>query len=474
MSDNNDFDDFETEDFDTDGFDDGGFEDLNDQKGTLGDLWRNNPIVKIGVIATAVIFLIGGIVLFGGEAEQETPSRVGGPKDLNEAPGTAQVSPAIRRATEEATNRRTEEAMRSAGSAMPTPLDPPKDVIDLQFDEPEEEDPLERWRRMQQERIQQQQVQNPQQANVPAAPEPEPVDTRTPAVNALSAAMAEQMASILGGIGYEGAKVTDVAPADYLKEKAKREREELLARLGNGGDNQYRDGGLAGNQGGGGGNLNIILPAGTIEYAQMVTEANTDAPGPILAQIVSGPLTGGRMIGSFSSTGKYLTLNFNTVVLDGIDYRANGIAIDPDTTLPAVVTDVNNRYFSRVVLPAAAEFVTGLTQAIADSGTTTITINGDNSSTTTTETANTDSDQEIASGLARAGEEIADIADEIADDIEPLLRVRAGTPIGILFVNAVTGNPQVLQDQEDQAFERSRLLQQLQGQIPALGGAAGN
>src|SRR5690606_12018046 len=51
---------------------------------------------------------------------------------------------------------------------------------------------------------------------------------------------------------------------------------------------------------------NIIIPAGTIEYAQLVTEANTDAPGPVMAQIASGPLAGARLIGSFQSTDNYL------------------------------------------------------------------------------------------------------------------------------------------------------------------------
>jgi intracellular multiplication protein IcmE len=194
----------------------------------------------------------------------------------------------------------------------------------------------------------------------------------------------------------------------------------------------------------------------------MITEANTDAPGPILAQIVSGPLKGGRMIGTFESTDHYLTLNFKTVVLDGIDFKAEGIAIDPNTTLPGVVTDIDRRYFTRILLPAAADFIEGFTEAIAESGTTTITISGD---TTTQTTSNSDksNDQEVATGVAKAGEEISEILGDIADDTKPLLRVRAGTPIGILFIKPVTGTPQLLQEQEEAAFEREKALQSLSG-----------
>jgi intracellular multiplication protein IcmE len=443
MSDNSD--DFETEDFDLDGFDDGGFDDMDDQKGTLGDIWRNNPIVKIAVIAVGALVLIFGIIMFGGKAEEPVTSRVAGAKDLTEAPGTSEVSATYREAVEEENVRRTEESVRNQGSAIPTPIDPPKGTIDIQIDDPEEEDPLERWRRMQEERIRNQQIeQQPEQVQ----PEPEPVDTKTPAVNALSAAMSQQMGSILGTQDLNSPIVRSVASVDFLQ----RQQEEAQARLAEAAGASGQSEVITDDN-----DLNIILPAGTIEYAQLLTEANTDAPGPILAQIVSGPLRGARMIGSFRAQRKYLTLNFNTIVLDGVDFSADGIAIDPETTLPGVITDINNRYFQRIILPAAAEFVEGLTEAIADSGTTTITIDGDTSTQTTSNT-NTDSDQEIASGIEQAGEELGEIFDEIADDIEPMLRVRAGTPIGVLFVSPVIGTPQIIEQREADERERERLL----------------
>jgi intracellular multiplication protein IcmE len=440
-------------DFDTDDFDDGGFDDLNSQKGSLGDLWRNNPIVKIGIIAFGVVFIVGGIFLFGGEVDTLPESQISPVQDVTEAPGKAEISETMRQAVEEETVRRTEEAVRGQGSAMPTPIDPPKGVIGLQFEEEEEEDPLERWRRMQQERIAQQQIQAPKVE--PQVPEPPPVDTRTPAINAMSQAMSQQMATILDAQDFNGPIVKQVSGIDYLDILAEKEQEKLAKKLEMAAVAEQQITNSDSNQ-----DLNIIVPAGTIEYAQMITEANTDAPGPILAQIVSGPLKGGRMIGTFQSTDHYLTLNFNTVVLDGIDFAAEGIAIDPSTTLPGVVTDIDRRYFTRVLLPAAAEFIEGFTEAIADSGTTTITING-TSTTTTTSNANTTNDQEVASGIEKAGEEIGEILGKIADDTKPLLRVRAGTPIGILFISPVVGTPQLLQKQEEEAFERERVLQQL-------------
>ncbi|HPF78812.1 MAG TPA: TrbI/VirB10 family protein [Alphaproteobacteria bacterium] len=433
---------FDTDDFDTGDFDDGGFDDLNSQKGTLGDLWRNNPLVKIGVILAAFAFLVGGIILFGGKRDNLPESRVASSRDITEAPGSAETTETFRQAIEEENVRRIEEAQRSATSAVPTPVDPPKGTLPLQFEEPEEEDPLERWRRMQEDRIRQQQVEV-QLENEPEAPPPP--DTRTPAINALAQAMSQQMESVLSNQQIKPPILQNVATLSYLEALQEKERKKLEEALAS---QQAAFGAIDPDE------VNILLSAGTIEYAQLITEANTDAPGPILAQIVTGPLKGGRLIGSFTSTDKYLTLNFNTIVLDGIDYAAQGIAIDPNTTLPGVVTEIDHRYFTKIVLPAAAAFVTGLTTAIADSGKTTIVIqNSDGSSSTTTSGTN-DSDQEVASGIAEAGDVIADILNEKADNTQTLIRVAPGTPIGVLFISPVVDTPQLLQRQQQQQVQQ--------------------
>jgi len=51
----------------------GGFEDFEGGGATLGDMWRNNPLVKIGVIAGGLITVIGAVILFGGSSEPPPP-----------------------------------------------------------------------------------------------------------------------------------------------------------------------------------------------------------------------------------------------------------------------------------------------------------------------------------------------------------------------------------------------------------------
>ncbi len=420
MSNNNDLD----NDLDVENFDDGtGFDDYS-KKGSLGDMWRNNPMVKIGVILAGFAIVIGGIVLFGGKPEEIPVSTTTSPKDVNEAPGTSEVSQSMRESIEEANMQNLEDATRAGGSAIPIPVTPAKGVMPVPVDEASGEDPLERWRRMQEERIRQQEMLA--QAKPPQVQQAAPVDTKTPAVNALSQSMMSQMQAILQNQTLPTTKFKKITDVDFLAEKEQKRLEtaqlqqQMVATSSNSNIDQVE---------------NILLPAGTIEYGQILIEANTDAPGPILAQIYTGPLKGARLLGSFQSTDHYITLTFNMVIIDGINYPVEAVAIDPDTTLPGVITEIDHRYFKRIILPMAGEFVSGLADAVSESGTTTVIIRGDTVSESESDKTN---EQEVASGISAAGEELSEILKDEADATKPMLRVASGTPVGILFLGPVT------------------------------------
>ncbi len=419
-------DDFDSDDFELDDFD-SDFNDLDGgNKGTLGDLWRNNPFVKIGTIILVIALFVGIIILLGGDKEKEQFSRAGKTSDVTETPGSAEVSETYKQAIEEGNTKRLEEALRQNESAVPMPVEAPKGVIPLTRNDKQEEDPLDRWRRLQKEKVTRASKMAPETVNT----EPE-VDTKTPAIQALSEAMSAQMDGVLKNQKIKGSQNLSVADIEYLeglqqKADEKREKELERRREQTGGDESI-DRGEDGD---------ILLPAGTIEYAQLLIEANTDVPGPILAEIMTGPFKGGRLIGNFTETYNYLTLSFNTIVLEGIDYSADAVALDPDTTLPGLATDINRRYFTRVVLPVAAEFITGFAEAVGNSGNTTVTISGADSISQSTSN-NRDDDQEVALGIARAGTELGGIINEIKDNYPQQIRVRAGTAIGVLFVDAV-------------------------------------
>lgn len=177
----------------------------------------------------------------------------------------------------------------------------------------------------------------------------------------------------------------------------------------------------------------IFINAGDIAYAQVITEANSDVPGPVLARVLSGPLAGARMIGQFTVSEEYMVVTFTMAVKDNIEYPINAMAINPDTTLPAVASDVDHHYFARVFLPAAARFVEGFAEAVADQGGTTVTVDGE---TVTEENNDLDTEEELLAGLEEAATLVSDELERDAN--RPItVKLERGTPIGLLFLERV-------------------------------------
>lgn len=393
---------------------DGGFEDFEGGGATLGDMWRNNPLVKIGVIAGGLITIIGAIILFGGSKQPVLVSRMKAGQDVNQPPG-GEVPDSYREAVKEVNTARTEEAIRKQQSAIPTPIDTPVARLNLPEEEGALEDPLERWRRIQEER---------QRQTSAKKPEPIKTDPYASAIDALAQSMANQMEGVLTARKPLSPKHMEITDIDYLESVAKKKEEAEQAAA----SNQTTEDQV----------VNILIPAGKIEYGQLIVEANSDAPGPILAHLVSGPFAGSRLIGTFTKEEEFLVLEFNSIVIDGIGHRMKAVAINPESTSIAMATEVDHRYFSRVILPAAAAFIEGMGGAIADTGSTTSV----STSSTTTSSPELDSKEELFKGVEEAAKKVSEILDENAKDTETLVRVESGTPMGIFFVEPVTDDLQ--------------------------------
>ena len=407
-------DDFEDDDISLDD----SFDDFEKKEGTLGDLWRDNPLFKIGAVIGAAILLFVVISMFGGGSEPVQDSYVGAAPDVVSTPGTEEASPAYVQAIEEQNEAEIERAFQEGDSALPVPIEPPVGIVSLPDQEEEAEDPLQRWRRLQEERLERE-----IQQRETVVPDTSGADAeRREAIQRLADTMSQQMSSILetkSEISIASLQMTD---PDFL-EKLQEEEE------GEGIDGDLDGDGLDDEFAG-----EVLLPAGQIAYAQLLTEANTDSPGPVLAQILAGPLKGSRILGTFAEQTELLTLSFDTLVYEDESLGVDAVALDPETTLPGMATEVDHRYFKRVILPAAAAFVEGMTEAISESGLTTVTVEGD---TVAEETEETDTEQEVAAGFNELGEELGEILDEIADETEILIRIEAGTPIGVLFLEPV-------------------------------------
>ncbi len=408
-----------------------GFDEFS-QKPGLGDIIRQSPLAKVGIVVVAAGVIGVTMMFFGGDALKEQPSSMPEGAKVTSVPGSNdEISPAYTEAVEQQNEADLERAIIEGGSSIPVPIETHSTRLAVPEVEEETEDPLHRWRMLQEERVER------EMKSKKADLEPVTVlnaEKQSEAISILAESMSEQMESILGKSTEDG-KFSTKTFITYNNAEGG----------GGGGGNAYTS-----NGGSGDGALRetnsfseeeeeevVIIPAGKIVYGQMLLEANSDIPSVVLAQMVSGPLKGWKLLGKFNLEEdiKMLTVDFNAAVNeDGKQYRIKAIMLDPDTSLAAKASDVNNRYIRRIVLPAAAKFITGYADAVAESGRTSITVSA--GGTVSEAEAPKDSKQEVATGVADAAQDVGDILNELGD-VPMQVMIKAGTPIGIFFTRSI-------------------------------------
>lgn len=181
----------------------------------------------------------------------------------------------------------------------------------------------------------------------------------------------------------------------------------------------------------------VLIPAGAIHYAVLVTSSNSDAPGPVTVEILQGPFRGARLVGSFTrpQNADRLVVQFNSLTdVTGRSYPVNAVAVSPQTSETAVASDVDPRLVERYGLRMAAAFVAGLGEALGSAGSTSVsTIFG----TTTTSQDSVGLGTAAAAGLGEAAGAISSDL-EGAAAVGPLVTLDAGDPLGVLYVESVT------------------------------------
>ncbi|MBL4588676.1 MAG: DotG/IcmE/VirB10 family protein [Alphaproteobacteria bacterium] len=401
------------------------FEDSFDDFGE-GQPKEKKGLPKIAIIGGAVLLIIIVILMFGGSDEELAGSVVRGGSTVKQEVGTEELDPNMVEALETLNEDQRNLAEDGQTSFIPVPIAPSQDKMNEMAIDAEAVDPLETWKAIQNERVQQERF---QQSNLVFQDNAEAQQRRDAARQAALTQLAEAMST----------QMVDIALSNEIKPMSEMKitliEDEVPVALGVGdplANGQFAPVTEA--------PAVQIIAATTIEYAQTLTEANSDVDGPVLAELVTGPLAGARLLGTFSKEEEYLVIEFTTAVKDGKSYQINAIVLDPETTLPAVVTDVDRRWFRRVILPAAAGFIEGLGSAIAETAGTTVSVEGE-TVTETTEGLNTE--EELGKAFESAANIVAEIIQDEGADVETMVKVRAGTPIGILFLAPVFEAPEV-------------------------------
>ncbi len=397
------------------------------------DLVDNNPMVKFGLVGAVIITLIGAFMIFGGKKQQTPGSFVMRAPEQKVAPGTENVSQNYAKAIEDVNKQNVEKAIKTGESTLPIPVSTPTGKLNPGDNAQPTEDPLERWRRIQDERTRREQEQKSglQQK-----------DPNAQAIKDMAQAMSAQMQSILAGIKpvkLQNDSVTTVEKLkDMIKDFKKDQQDALNDEMAALGINQGT-GGAGTNPNQSGNNqqpVEILIPAGSIGYAQLVTGANSDYKQPVLGVIVGGPLAGDRIIGAFEhqKDDDYLVLKFKKVIIDGIEHDINALAVDPTSDYSNLATDVDHHYFKRVVIPGAVAFIQALAEGIAEPGQST----SQSTTSTVITTPQLKPAQYFWKGLGKSTEKMGDTIDKMNKDVDTTVVVAPGTPIGLIFIDPVT------------------------------------
>lgn len=182
----------------------------------------------------------------------------------------------------------------------------------------------------------------------------------------------------------------------------------------------------------------VDIRPGDLLYSVIDTGVNSDVPSAVMATIAGGKFAKTRLLGQFKRYDERLVLQFNRAILpDGTDFRLDAYAIDPDTTEASVASKVDTHFFSRWGGVIAAAFLEGLGEAKRFSGASSVT----NTLGATDEMAWSEysfQDQAwIAAG--KVGEKTSKIFERNFDR-PPTVYLEAGTPVGILVMDAKSEN----------------------------------
>ena len=186
-----------------------------------------------------------------------------------------------------------------------------------------------------------------------------------------------------------------------------------------------------------------VVKAGTIYFGVMETALDSDQPGtPVMAQVVSGPFRGAKLMGSFTRENDRLVIQFNRMSMPqwSNTIGISAYAIDAKTANNALATSVNHHYLLRYGMLFASAFLEGFGNAYQSftyacpPGTASCNIVDSNGLQNNQVTATTAAYQ----GLGQIGTNIGQAAQNVFNNTPPTVKVAQGTGIGVLFMSDIT------------------------------------
>jgi len=222
----------------------------------------------------------------------------------------------------------------------------------------------------------------------------------------------------------------------------------------------------------------IYYKAGDILFGILLTSVNSDQPGPILARIVSGPLNGSKIVGTINpatipqtanapKVSKTLILEFTLINIPGkrISVPITAVAIDPQTANTGLATSVDNHYLLRYGTFFAANFLSGIGQAISSQNQAKIITSSGTADIGRTTGLNPQEETKIAIG--KTAEAFTKSLNFL--DTPPTIRVSSGTALGILLQNDLI----IQGDNTEQLVNQAAVANQVQRALIPSGAPVG-
>lgn len=188
----------------------------------------------------------------------------------------------------------------------------------------------------------------------------------------------------------------------------------------------------------------LLAGKGDVVVATNLLSVNTDVPGPVTAQIITGPLAGSLLLGQVTRQDERAILTFNNVRLPKeygeLSVGISAISLDANDLRLGNATDVDRHIFLRYgVRPAMAALATAA-QALTSQSNRGRTIVLPNGSTVYEQGEGLQGRDFAYVGLGAAAQQLQ--ADINSKPIQPTVRVAPNEMIGVLFLSDVLA-PQV-------------------------------
>lgn len=356
-------------------------EDLNNRKKNLGGLFSNpstRPIIFVMAGLLVGMIVVGYMVMGRAKSDalpaQATVSRTGTNVESDPSRGGSAAHAELQR---QANERNAQLAAESGQSNLPvlTPEDTGGNPLELPT-LPQQNAPT-----------------NPTPApSMPVAEQQQQLPTNQPSVVQAPAPAIEQVQQPVAARAPNSAVVDQIA--GYLELWGPRNNQYQEFEYARSADVQamaakaVAQGGAPSNsQGDQGNTLPAPTPApeprfrfvrtGSVVPARLMTPLTSDNPGPVLAEITSGPLAGARLIGNMTVQREGLLLQFSQITKPGWPdtYSITAVGMSDDG-YTGQATDVNHHYLQRYTAMFAGNFMQGYGQGLSQQGRQTIITDG--------------------------------------------------------------------------------------------------